>query len=1062
MPKGRLPSTVINQDFGVGTGIAREFPRYTGIVGPALPLKLFLNEPLVRGQYDARQLFFSGVTYQAPLGVDVAIPDRQRSRLYTGDGRTVSTTKWNFIESSPGVSGHDTVQIDPDVFDSMQTYFLDYVTSNEAYLDQVLVADIREITAVGDNANQVRYQESLDFRFITAVTGPSPGTGNTNPTGSVVTPIVPGAGNTGTGTVAHNSNTYTHGYNRAYVANVVATAGVAPNRTATIEVSAYQTSSGFGTEVGLSSTTGNLLTLNLDETVPASLTDVAIENGITVDFAFGGTNFAVNDVFTFGGNGPGALELSDAMVNTNERSQVGAVVPTATGEGEVTINPQTDFSGSRNRPYTLVCTATAGVGATRTADFRWRTTADLLTPDGTFGVTNASATVTGVGTTFTADLAPNDILFVGADAVPVTILTVDNDTQVTLTAPYGGATISGVKALRSRDNTGTFTVDVNAPTRVTLDRGILLDFDFGPLAADNFDVNDTFEFQALTARTQYNGKENRTYEIDATATGDHVLTVSYSGDTVSAGFGTHTFSEGNPLILANNTNLNAINMTLDNRFNAVAPADEFSLSLTFTGQIDWTLTRRSTETIPSSSILRDLSGNVTGTAGAYYIQTKKVPTAVNYVAGPSPSFTNYTFSQVPDTNVIFFTTNPGVNLTVSYDWKGPEPRAGATYFLSGYQKRPDSDYNKPQLFTTEEAASTFLSPMTPENYAAIANQIAWAQDKTSLPGVVIFLVKDSDEDGIYTETDYNNAIEVAEQFKGTMDICVVNSFASREEFRDSTVNMNDPGVARHRIAYFGFPVNYPIGDEFTPDSRIYVTRQELQVFEESPARGTLTAIANSFCKLTIQVNAVGTSGSTIGTTAQEVTLDGSFLAVALAARMSSFNEPWNSVLNLPVSGFTEIEELTESEMIQCLDAGMIPVRVEGGSGFYQGTVTTDETEPSTQQLSGTAQRQYVLARLKNRLDSAVIGQVPRSPEEAAQALKGETVAELAAMVSEGKVGNYIDPDTGVSRPIDPTVDVTAVRDRNDPTQMYFRASWYQRYPILFVDGLVAVDQPTPT
>ncbi len=1057
MTKGRLPGTIINQDFGDGTGITREFPRYTGIIARALPLKLFKNHAITRGEYDARQLFFSGVTYQAPLGVDTAKPDRQRSRLFTGDGRTVSILRWSFQESVPGVSGFDFIQIDPDIFDASQSYFFDYVTDNEDFLDTVTVADIREITAVGDNASQVRYVESTDYRFTSAISGPAAGTGNTNPTQSVVTAIVPDAANTGTGGIAHNSNTFTHGYNRAYVVRCSVAAGVAPTRTATMEVTAIQTSSGQGAEMGRSATMGNSITLLLDETVPATFTNVTIEHGLTVDFSFGGTHFAISDAFTFAGDGPGALELSDAMVNTNQYSQVGAVTPITTANGDLTLNAQSNFSDTQNRSYEIQCTAVAGVGATRTASFDWRTSADLLTPGGTFGAINASATVTGTGTTFTSDLAIGDQLLIGPEAHPVTILTVDSDTQVTLNAVFAGVTVSGVKALRIRENTGSFTVLVTAPTRVTLDRGIFVDFDFGPLAADNFAIDDLFSFDALAARTGYNGKENRSYDIEVTATQDHETTISYSGNTATSGFGTHALSEGNPLVLANNLVLKAINNTLDNRFDALAP-DTFSLSLTFTGLIDWTLEQRSTETIAASGVLRDLTGSITGTVGAFYIQTKKVPTTVNFVSGPTPTFTNFTFSVVADTNIIYFLADPGVNLTVSYSWKGAEPESGATYYITGFQKRPTADYNKPQLFFTEEAAASFLSPMTPDNDALIANQIAWEQDAQALPGVVVFLVNDADEDGVYTESDYNAAIEVSEQFKGTMDIVVVNQFAARQEMRDSVTVMNSAGVARHRISYNGFPVGYPIGDEFTPDTRVWVTRQELQVFEESPARGTLAAVANAYCTKTILVNAVGSQNSTIGTNAQEVTLDGSFLAVALAARISSFDQPWNNVYNLPVSGFNDIEELSEAEMIRCLDAGMVPIRVDGGSGFYNGTVTTDETEASTQQISGTTQRQYVLARLSYRSDASVIGDTPKSPEEAAQKLGGEIFSELAAMVSEGKIASYVDSSTGQSRPIDPKKDVKAVRDANDVTRAYFRASWFQRYPILEVDGLVSVDR----
>lgn len=1185
--KGRLPGSVIGQVFQAGTSTPRDFPRYSGIVAKGLDIKLFRDVQITRAAVVGETLPFSGTTYTAPLA-HPAVPDKQRSKLYTAEGREVGNTRWNFTESVAGSNVFDQVLIDPTVFSTGDTYLFDYVANDPALQDEVPVDELREVQAVGDNQGQILYREGVDYRFVTTATGPTPGGDNLNPTQRVVTAIVANAGNTGTGSVAHDSATYTHDYNRTYVIEVTAAASASPTATATVRVDVYPTSSGSADLPGRSEAMENSITFDLDETVPASHTGLTIEHGITLDFAFGATNYVLGDKFTFDGNGPGLLELADQMLNTNQFPELSAVTADVlAGDGDVTVNPQSEYTGPRNQRYEIECTAASGTGATRQATFQWRTVPVLDVLTGTVTATNGSATVTGSGTEFAAEVQAGDFLFIGADVEPVEVLSVTDATTLVLTVAYDPATQAGVKALGYREQTGQTTVLVGAPNRVTIDQGIFLDFDFGAASADNFgdarskgqidcdasatgvvvldtetfDVSDgttlvtyefddnasvvetptlrrvditgaadeddvkdaiilavtntptfnvsaedggagivlltndnqgtagdvaidttgvasadfvatgmtggaaegdTFSFIARVARNDYNGKENRNYDftVTDTTTLDHVTTMSFAGSTALSTFGSHMFYEGNPLLLPNNLVLHARNNSLGNRFDAIAPEDTFDLSLTFDGLIDWTLEAPKRETIASSDILRDLTGETTGTVGAYFILLDKVPTTINYVRGPSPTFANITFNQVANTTVVWFLTDPGVNLTVDYLFKGAEPQAGATYFMTGFVKRPDSDYESGQLFTTKDAAVDFLAPMTPSNDAAIANEIAWDQDELNLPGVVVFLVRDSDSDGIYTTADYNQAIDVAEQFKGTMDLVVVNQWDAREELRDSTVNMNDPTVARRRIAYFGFPTNYPIGDAFTEGTRVFAARRELQVFEESVARGTLATIGNSFAKKTILVEPLGNSDA-IGAVPTQVTLDGSFLAVALAARVASFNEPWQTVYNLSVAGFDEIEVLTEREMITLQDAGIIAVRVEGGSGFYQGTTTTDETEPSTQQLSGTVQRQYVLSRLQDVINRRVVGFVADSPEEVAQKLSGEIVGELGSLVSEGKVGRYIDATTGVSRPLSPERDVVAFRDRRDPTRAFFRASWWQKYPILFVDGLVAVDAPTP-
>lgn len=1091
MATGRLPGAVIGQVFRAGTATPRDFPRYAGIIAKGLDLKLFRDASITRGAIEGEQLPFSGVTYTAPL-VNPAIPDKARSRLYTSDGRTVAPSRWNFTQSVMGSNVYDQISLDPSIFSTTLTYLVDYVTTDASVRDAVPVDDLREVLSMGDNRGQIRYREGRDFRFTTTTTGPLPGVGNLNPSQRAVSPavglnlfaVVTQPGSTGVIKMADTSS-YTHNYSRAYTVTCINLGpGGIGARSAQFRVDCIPTSSGSSALPGRSSLQDNSIIFTVDETSPSSFIQ-PIEHGLVLDFSgsgapnfgFGTTNYAIGDIKAFSGYGPAIFEADDKLLNTNQFSEVSAVTtvvaitPTIGMGGDITIDAQSNYSGPTNQTYEIECTGNAGTGTEgRSANFRWRTNPKLKALTGSLTATSSSTTLTGSGTSFNTEVAAGDYLFVGNLPAPVKVLTVNSATSITLASAFPFSTLTA-KALRVRESTGVVTVSANgsvgyAANRVPIDQGIYLDFSFGASVADNFSPGDTYKFVAKVSRNDYNGKENRNYDLSLTLTSTpHSVTATYVGSTPVSTFGSHAFAEDNPLVLPNNAVVHARNMTASpSRFNAIpmGPSllpDTFEFSLTFDGLIDWTLETEVTETIGSQDILRDLTGSTTGTVGAYFVLTRRVPTQVVYVSGPSPVFSNIAYNQVAGTTVIYFLSNPGVALTIKYRHAGVEPEAGAAYYMTGYQKRPDSDYDSPQLFTTRDAAREFLAPMTVTNDAAIANEVAWDQDALTLPGVAVCLVKDSDGDGVFTTADYDNAIHVSEQFKGTTDFVVVNQFSAREEFRDSVVNMNDPTVARRRIGYFGFPVSYPIGDEFTSDSRVYTARRELQVYEETVARGTLVVIGNSYGKKTILVDALGDGA--VDSIPTQVTLDGSFLAVALAARVASFSEPWNTIYNLPISGFDEVEAMTESQMITLQDAGIICCRVENGSAFYIGTMTTDETEPSTQQLSGTVQRQYVLNRLQDIINRRVIGFVADSPEEAAQKLQGELVAELGSMVSERKIAKYVDENTGSSRAMNPKTDVVAFRDRRDPTRAYFRASWYQKYPLLQIDGVVAVDAPTP-
>jgi len=1063
--RGRLPGAVIGQIFRADGGLTREFPRRAGIIAKALDIRLFRDAGITRGLVVGEQLPFSGVTYTAPLS-SPAIPDKARARLYMSDGRSVTVSRWNFSESTPGSNVFDQITIDPAIFSSVTSYSFDYVANDPDLVDEIPVDDLREILAVGDGRSQVKYREGTDFYLPTTVTGPTAGTSNAfgATRGVSVVSVHPSNSVTGDNTapnpiISFNSSAYSHDYNRHYEIEVISASGAPAARVAVLEVRALPTSAGNAVSLPRDLDIENGITISLVEATPATLTGIATEFGVTLNFAFGAAgNFVPGDKYAYDGLGLGVIEPDAKMLNTNQFAAVSAVaaVGALAGEATITTNAQSLFTGSDNQTYEIECTAAGGVTPNRTATLRWRSNPSLKKLTGTVTATLSSASLVGIGSAFLSELTVGDKLLVDNNGFVVQVLSVTNNNLATLTAVSPFATTTSVPCLRYRQRSSTINIAEASLTRLALDSGILFDVSLGSaLPGDNFTIGDTFTLTASPARIVYNGKENRSYDMTVTsATGPHQTTVSFSGSTPAATFGSVIMSEGNPLVLPNNAVFHARNTSGAPRYSISPAGDTFDVAMTPDGTIDWTLEKEVTEVISTSSLLRDLTGSRTGTVGAFYVLLNKVPTSVTYVRGPSPTFADLAFNVVSGTTIVWFTTNPTVNMTIKYRTAGLEPSPGATYYMTGYYKRPDTDYSMPQTFASRSEAVDFLAPMTITNDAAIANEIAWDQDELSLPGVVVVLVKDSDGDGQYVPADYADAIRVSQEMEATTDFTVVNQFAAREEFRDSIVNSNDPTIARRRIGYNGFPTNYPIGDEFTAGSRIYTARRELQVFEETVARGSIACIGNSFAKKTIRVDSLG-DGS-VDSIPTQVTLDGSFLAVGLAARVSSFSEPWMTVYNLPMSGFDDIEVLTKTQMIALQDAGIICLNVEDGTATYVGTMTTDETEPSTEQLSGTVQRQYVLNRLQAAVNKRVIGMVADTPEEAASYLQSEIVSELGSMISEGKIGRYTD-ENGAARELDVTKDVTAVRDRRDPTKSYFRCGWNNKYATLYVDGLVSVD-----
>lgn len=83
---------------------------------------------------------------------------------------------------------------------------------------------------------------------------------------------------------------------------------------------------------------------------------------------------------------------------------------------------------------------------------------------GTVAVTNGSAAVVGTGSAFLTQVAIGDRIRIGADAPIYTVLTVPDDTHLTLASNYNGVTASGLAYVRSGQVSGAIAYDASNDT----------------------------------------------------------------------------------------------------------------------------------------------------------------------------------------------------------------------------------------------------------------------------------------------------------------------------------------------------------------------------------------------------------------------------------------------------------------------------------------------------------------------------------------------------------------------------------------------------------------------
>jgi hypothetical protein len=1086
-------------------------------IGRGSRLALGKNLPIRRSYIFAKSLTFTPV---APFKANLAYSangDQQSARLFKADGTEVRRDQWAFVSN---LVANDQVLINTEVFDSSATYYLDYQSNSREVKDTVPVEELREIVTLGNQVDQPQYREFGHFFIETDVSQPAPDSRNANPASSLGD-IAPGVGNTGTGSVAHTpSAQFNHDYTRQY--NLLVTAategvkalgslevpagggaafldgqtftisdgvntptvfefdsdgeveagnvlvaftagdaqatvrdalvamingvgstllvtaapgadgivsltadnfGIAANvaitdtvvdasfvctgmiggvaRTVTFEWNAQAVSPGNASlpNTPLHSSARNS-TFTVTDNDATSLTP-ALELGLRLQLGMGVAAlpaYAVDDTFTFFGLGGGIIEADARYENANQFATIASPVAAAgnSGTGALTIVADAEFNGTFNAGYTLKVTSVTNTApGTRTATFIWGESGDRVGVNGTFTANEASA--------------------------------------------------------------GSLTQ--------TLSQGVEIEVAF-PVDAGNFAEADAFTITAKAPRQVYQAKDNRHYRLDVSAVtaptlGSCHIEGTYTTDTPEGSFGSFAvdsndldvtsalyqsghFQLSNNILLAVRNGFLPRTMTNGTRH---AVNDSHVLAATQSGQINWALTERAVETVESDGILTDVSGVVTGVTNTSYMILSHTPTAVRAV-NILESGVPVSFTWIQGTPYITFLSDPNAAVQVRYDWRSAEPDPGQVYYLTAKFLRPPESYNTPVLVLDRQDGRQLLAPAAVDNHLFIMNEIVF---DNGAPGAYFIQVQDPDQDGVYTDADFAEAIIASEAPRRITDICILSHFSSLGAGLASVNKMNDPFERRERLFWVGPPIGMPIGNAATPGTIVYTARNTLQVFGLSPAHGTRIMVGATEATREIRMD----DGSTV-----TVTLDGSFVAGAVAALVDSFKDPGETILRKTVAGFKTLECYGDSEDPRNLTLGAAQVLyftdLGGGTFRIEEDFTTDSFADDFTAINAMTQKQFVVKTIRDQIDTALVGVVVPSAQAGVGLIRGFVVGAVATLVTRGVIGRFQDK-SGNERPIDPEADVVVFRDETDPTLFHFFFSFFLKTTIKRIFGLYSVN-----
>jgi len=489
--------------------------------------------------------------------------------------------------------------------------------------------------------------------------------------------------------------------------------------------------------------------------------------------------------------------------------------------------------------------------------------------------------------------------------------------------------------------------------------------------------------------------------------------------------------------------------------------DTIKIALDGRGPIEITITGTVQTAVTALEVAADINTALTGSAlygagyGTVVVGTTgsvvlTCPNTVLTAEGESTSI-EFLAPSVKDATVLIF----GVPVGTFIQGSVKRPTVGATYYVTYKYDRPADEFNTPiQVFNTDDAFALVGNPSL-INQLAIASEIAFLN---SAPAIYVVIIEDADEDDVYTDNDYIVGIQGTEGFGGVTEIVALSTRLQVQSYLvDSVTQQSSESVGNRRRAWFGMARGTLVGNTTTVDTFVYRAAVTLQVVNTSPGRGRLILLAPSNVSRTVRL-ADGTDAW--------ISLDGTYLATAVAALQTSFTSMSQTLLRRTLVGFNadDFQTYLDQEAGILGGGGCLVVRPVGGIPTIIDPLTTEAggaNDPNYSEISARTQADLVATFLEDRLNASLVGAVPSSLSAFTTTAKGLIGALLTALITAGEIGPYEDQN-GVPRAIDYSTDVIVTPIVGDRTAFKFRFYFQARFPVKRLFGEFSVGGAVPT
>lgn len=394
--------------------------------------------------------------------------------------------------------------------------------------------------------------------------------------------------------------------------------------------------------------------------------------------------------------------------------------------------------------------------------------------------------------------------------------------------------------------------------------------------------------------------------------------------------------------------------------------------------------------------------------------------------------------------------------TVSVTGVGSRPGLAAIYFTTYKITRPTTDYNVQKRFFTLDAAQADLGLTTASNPLMIACEIAFAN---GAPSVVVVQVNDTSVPGTPTRTEFLAGLNATANTDVITDVVMLTTdLAIQTDLKDHIETQSSPTEKHYRRGWFGMARSTNIGDKDTADTFVYRARRTLQVAADSPGRGRMILVAPP------QLTGVSRDITLADGTTQTVNLDSTYLAVALAAKKSSFTSPATSMARKSITGFN-ITDITapwlKAERGTMAGQGVMVVTYDAGVFKVLDPVTTEVGGGGLAAFSyesTSSQKDNVSRKVDQALDANIVGVVPTDLADFIIDIKLIIAAVIGGEIGSFAIGSFRNADN-TARSIDLSTDLDVQQSPNDPTKFFFKYFFNLRYPALRLWGEFSVDNP---